>query len=124
MQESNREGKLATILRTVARIWLVMVIMILSCPDNELDGHQSFLRTKIRRYLRDTKGLDQRSAQEWAEEIDYNWIANVMTIGTAFAVSSKNPYAMVGGIAVAVANRVRIFLYLEYKIYEATGRFL
>jgi hypothetical protein len=120
MREANQKRKWP-LLRIAARVWLVVVIMTLSYPSHEHACHQNFLRTKIRRYLRDTRGLDQRTAQEWAEEIDYDWIANVMTVGTTFAVSSKNPYAMIGGIAVAVANRVRIFVYLMYKIHKAIG---
>jgi hypothetical protein len=36
-----------------------------------IGDHQNLIRTKVRRFLRDTCGLSQRTAQNWGDIADY-----------------------------------------------------
>jgi hypothetical protein len=71
-----------------------------------VDGHQNFLRTKVRRLLRDTLGLNQRIAQTLAERAD-SYI-DLWVIRSIKALMFQGPIGIGGAAAVGVIERDRV----------------
>jgi hypothetical protein len=89
-----------------------------------MDGHNDFFRSRVRRLLRDTLGLEQRAAQEWAEKAD-SWVdlGVIKGIKCLWKAGPAGMTAAIGVGAVAHQRVIRSTWHLpEYLLQKAINK--
>jgi hypothetical protein len=81
-----------------------------------ISGHEGFIRTRIRRFLRNTVGLEQRDAQAWAEAADCR--IDLAIIKGIKLLWGMGPGGVAAAVGVGVVEHQRV---IRGTLYDFSG---